>query len=133
MKKRILAAIAAAVVLSGCAPKTSPEMHARHFVYQGMESHDANLIVDKAGSVTSLLPTFQQLYNAGKADRACGRDAAYAQQQATALRSQALAEESTGNFNNHNGQLFSEKRSPREAAILGDDLAQTYLDGFNGK
>ncbi|ALB64957.1 hypothetical protein AFK62_20640 (plasmid) [Cronobacter condimenti 1330] len=126
-------AIVVATALAGCATRTSPEIHARHYVLQGMESHDANMKVDKAGSIAAFLPAFTQVYDQGKADKAQGRDAAWAQQQAKAYRDQAFDVKITSEFGNHRGQFIDDASTPREKRILADDMAQTYLDGFYGR
>ncbi|PUW85897.1 hypothetical protein CCQ26_21850 [Cronobacter sakazakii] len=108
-------------------------MHARHYVLQGMESHDANLRVDKAGSIAAFLPAFTSVYNQGKTDKAQGRDIAWAERQAKAYRDDACGMQTTSEFANHRGQFLDDSTSPREKRMLGDDLAQTYLDGFYGR
>ncbi|EOC1289597.1 Exc2 family lipoprotein [Cronobacter muytjensii] len=126
-------AVVAATMLAGCTARTSPEIHARHYVLQGMESHDANLVVDKSGSIAAFMPVFNQVYAQGKTDKAQGRDVIYAQQQANAWREQAREMKSTSEFANHRGQYSEERASPREQRILAEDLARTYLDGYYGR
>ncbi|EOV0678005.1 Exc2 family lipoprotein [Cronobacter dublinensis] len=126
-------AVTAAVLLAGCATRTSPEIHARHYVLQGMESHDANLRIDKAGSIAAFLPAFTQVYQQGKTDKAQGRDIAFAERQAKAYREDACGIKTTSEFANHRGQFSDDNASPREKRMLADDLAQTYLDGYYGR
>ncbi|ELQ6022577.1 Exc2 family lipoprotein [Cronobacter turicensis] len=125
--------VAVAAVLAGCVTRTSPEIHARHYVLQGMESHDANLRVDTTGSIAAFMPAFTSVYNQGKADKAQGRDAAWAERQAKAYRDNACGIQTASEFANHRGQFSDDNTSPREKRMLGDDLAQTYLDGFYGR
>ncbi|ELY3813329.1 Exc2 family lipoprotein [Cronobacter sakazakii] len=133
MRRYGMVVVAVATLLAGCTARTSPEMHARHYVLQGMESHDANLRVDKAGSIAAFLPAFTSVYNQGKTDKAQGRDIAWAERQAKAYRDDACGMQTTSEFANHRGQFLDDSTSPREKRMLGDDLAQTYLDGFYGR
>ncbi|HAU5440375.1 Exc2 family lipoprotein [Cronobacter sakazakii] len=133
MRRYGMVVVAVATLLAGCTARTSPEMHARHYVLQGMESHDANLRVDKAGSIAAFLPAFTSVYNQGKTDKAQGRDIAWAERQAKAYRDDAYGMQTTSEFANHRGQFLDDNTSPREKRMLGDDLAQTYLDGFYGR
>ncbi|HAU5449469.1 TPA: Exc2 family lipoprotein, partial [Cronobacter malonaticus] len=52
---------------------------------------------------------------------------------AKAYRADAGGMQTTSEFANHRGQFLDDNSSPREKRMLGDDLAQTYLDGFYGR
>lgn len=132
MKKTILAMTV--LCLMGCAAKPSPQAHATHWVLTAMESHDANLRVDKAGSIKSMLPAFESAYAHGKELRSKGGTLAQAQDYARQIQEHAETKATRGsNFSNHKPQTFSNYYSPREAKELGKALAETFLDGFNGK
>lgn len=133
MKKIIIPALSV-LILAGCVSMTPPEAHCRHYVYSVDESHDANLVVDKAGTVKSILPTFNEIYARGKEDKDSGLNRQNALANAQAIRQEFLnLSTSKMTFNQNTSRTYEDYLSPKQAKGLGDALAQTYLDGFDGK
>lgn len=133
MKNMLIAATIAAA-LTGCAERSSPEVNARHYVLTGMESHDANLAVNHAESIKLMLPAFEEVYRAGKADRASGVTQVQALDNAKLLSESVIPSDSVKViYGNHPLQSFGSYLSPREAHLLGLALSRTYFDGYEGK
>ncbi|MEH0884925.1 Exc2 family lipoprotein [Enterobacter sp. UNJFSC 003] len=134
MNGKALAAILAIAVLSGCtSSKTSPERHAYYFV-----SHKSNFI---GGNYTSSVPQnyrlnvpqFRELYAQGKSDRAAGRTPAEASEYAQSIRDQLKKEANTNqSFSGNANDKWSSSMDPSDAILFGNELAATYLDGYNG-
>lgn len=132
--KEIFIAATLAAALTGCAAHSSPEVNARHYVMTGMETHDANLVVNKADSIKAILPVFREAYEAGKADKARGITIQHAMKTADEIRKNAVSSDAINvTFGNNPSTQFESYLSPREAHLLGVALSRTYLDGYDGK
>src|SRR5690606_33082604 len=127
-------AILGIALLSGCtSTKTSPERHAYYFV-----SHKSNFV---GGNFTSSVPQnyrlnvpqFRELYAQGKADRSAGRTAAEASEYAQSIRDQLRKEASTDHaFSGNASDKWTSEMEDKDAILFGNELAATYLDGYNG-
>ncbi|WP_152081309.1 Exc2 family lipoprotein [Enterobacter oligotrophicus] len=134
MNGKMLAAILGIALLSGCtSTKTSPERHAYYFV-----SHKSNFV---GGNFTSSVPQnyrlnvpqFRELYAQGKADRSAGRTAAEASEYAQSIRDQLRKEASTDHaFSGNASDKWTSEMEDKDAILFGNELAATYLDGYNG-
>lgn len=123
-----LGVVFGSLLLVGCAAQTSAQQHARHYVYHYMEAGDANLIVDKSGSVKALQPEFDHIYEAGQKARAAGLTPAQAEAQFITLQMTGKSD-----FSNHEGKTFSRSYSDRELNGLKAEVQATFLDGYYGK
>lgn len=134
MNRKVLAALVGIAFLSGCASsKTAPERHAYYFV-----SHSSNFVGGNFTSNTQQnyrlnVPQFRKLYEQGKTDRKAGRTAAEASQYAQSIRDQLKKSVKTDHsFNGNANDKWSSDMEMKDAILFGNELAASYLDGYNG-
>lgn len=134
MNSKYLAALMAVTVLVGCAnSKTSPERHAYYFV-----SHQSNFVGGNFANSQQLnyrlnVPQFRELYEQGKTDRKAGRTLVEANEYAQSIRDQVLKGVKTNNsFTGNKSDQWSSDMEEKDAKLFGNELAASYLDGYNG-
>lgn len=134
MNGKLIAALMGIALLSGCASsKTAPERHAYYFV-----SHSSNFVGGNFTSNTQQnyrlnVPQFRELYEQGKTDRKAGRTAGEASQYAQSIRDQLKKNVKTDHsFNGNANDKWSSEMEMKDAILFGNELAASYLDGYNG-
>jgi len=134
MNSKYLAALMAVTVLVGCAnSKTAPERHAYYFV-----SHQSNFVGGNFANSQQLnyrlnVPQFRELYEQGKTDRKAGRTLVEANEYAQSIRAQVLKGVKTNNsFTGNKSDQWSSDMEEKDAKLFGNELAASYLDGYNG-
>lgn len=126
---KIIAMMAATFLLAGCtASKPSPERHIIAFTENRPSSLDGNLRYSSSATYRNLLPLFEQAYQKGKTDRLTGRNVAYAINFSTVIKNNVQRNAEV----KYTVPGKPEKADPQVASLLGDELAATYLDGYNG-
>ncbi|MGG2076234.1 Exc2 family lipoprotein [Lelliottia nimipressuralis] len=134
MNSKYLAALMAVTVLVGCAnSKTAPERHAYYFV-----SHQSNFVGGNFANSQQLnyrlnVPQFRELYEQGKTDHKAGRTLVEANEYAQSIRAQVLKGVKTNNsFTGNKSDQWSSDMEEKDAKLFGNELAASYLDGYNG-
>ncbi|MEG5548187.1 Exc2 family lipoprotein [Enterobacter wuhouensis] len=134
MKGKMVAALLGVVIVSGCAStKTSPERHAFYFVSHKSSFIGGNYTSSVSQNYRLNVPQFKELYAQGKSDRAAGRTPDEAREYAQSIREQLKKEANTDqSFTGNPNDKWSSKMEPKDAVLFGNELAATYLDGYNG-
>ena len=115
MNGKVMAALFGIAILSGCASsKTSPERHAFYFVSHQSSFTGGNYTSSVQKNYQLNVAQFRELYARGKADRAEGR-----------TQAQEL-------FAGNTKDKWSSDMDSKDAILFGNELAATYLDGYNG-
>lgn len=134
MNSKYLAALMAVTILVGCAnSKTAPERHAYYFV-----SHQSNFVGGNFANSQQLnyrlnVPQFRELYEQGKTDHKAGRTLVEANEYAQSIRAQVLKGVKTNNsFTGNKSDQWSSDMEEKDAKLFGNELAASYLDGYNG-
>ncbi|RXJ21482.1 Exc2 family lipoprotein [Lelliottia nimipressuralis] len=134
MNSKYLAALMAVTALVGCAnSKTAPERHAYYFV-----SHQSNFVGGNFANSQQLnyrlnVPQFRELYEQGKTDRKAGRTLVEANEYAQSIRDEVLKGVKTNNsFTGNKSDQWSSDMEEKDAKLFGNELAASYLDGYNG-
>jgi len=134
MNGKVIAALVGIALLGGCASsKTAPERHAYYFV-----SHSSNFVGGNFTSNTQQnyrlnVPQFRELYEQGKTDRKAERTAGEASQYAQSIRDQLKKSVKTDHsFNGNANDKWSSDMEMKDAILFGNELAASYLDGYNG-
>ena len=115
------------------AAKTSPERHAFYFVSHQSSFTGGNYTSSVQKNYQLNVAQFRELYARGKADRAEGRTQAEASEYAQSIRDQ-LKENATSQelFAGNTKDKWSSDMDSKDAILFGNELAATYLDGYNG-
>lgn len=131
MKKLILSLVLFS--LAGCSANSSPERHARHFVFNQTEMLSGTMHNNRNAAYAANLPQFKKLYDMGKADKQKGVSQDQALAYADMIRKQAEQPQSTQatNTNNKNDK-WTEDINAKDARLWHNQLADTYLDGYKG-
>ncbi|EGK60526.1 hypothetical protein HMPREF9086_2632 [Enterobacter hormaechei ATCC 49162] len=134
MNVKLIAALFGIAILSGCASsKTSPERHAFYFVSHQSSFTGGNYTSSVQKNYQLNVAQFRELYARGKADRAEGRTQAEASEYAQSIRDQ-LKENAKSQelFAGNAKDKWSSDMDSKDAILFGNELAATYLDGYNG-
>ena len=79
------------------------------------------------------VPQFRELYEQGKTDRKAGRTLVVANEYAQSIRDQVLKGVKTNNsFTGNKSDQWSSDMEEKDAKLFGNELAASYLDGYNG-
>ena len=79
------------------------------------------------------VPQFRELYEQGKTDRAAGRTLSEANQYAQSIRDQLKNKAKTEHaFDGNTADKWTSQMEEKDAVLFGNELATTYLDGYNG-
>jgi len=134
MNGKVLAAMLGIALLSGCtATKTSPERHAYYFVSHKSSFVGGNFTSSVPQNYRLNVPQFRELHERGKTDRATGRTLAEANVYAQSIRDQLKQEAKTDHsFTGNANDKWSSEMEMKDAVLFGNELAATYLDGYNG-
>ncbi|EAA7344326.1 Exc2 family lipoprotein [Salmonella enterica subsp. enterica serovar 1,4,[5],12:i:-] len=127
-------ALATLLLTSACTPKTSVERHARQYVYAADDGFDPNFNVNKADSARMMVPFFRQFRETGEKDRTAGVSQEEAQKKAAEFRSEKFLTSIRGKTT-FAGREYDDSQipSPKKLKALGDAIAETYLDGYEGR
>lgn len=130
----LCAALSGGLLLTSCTPKTSVERHARQYVYAADDGFDPNFRTKKADSARLMVPFLRQFRDAGVKDRAEGLPREEAMKQADEFRSEAFLK-SIQSRERFAGRTYEDSSTPsgKELKSLGDAIAETYLDGYEGR
>ncbi|CZU82487.1 Exc2 family lipoprotein [Enterobacter ludwigii] len=134
MNGKVVAALLGIAVLSGCASsKTSPERHAYYFVSHKTNFTGGNFTSSVSQNYRLNVPQFRELYEQGKTDRAAGRTLSEANQYAQSIRDQLKKQAKTEHaFDGNTEDKWTSQMEEKDAVLFGNELAATYLDGYNG-
>lgn len=134
MNGKLTAVVMAIAILSGCASsKTAPERHAYYFVSHKSNFVGGNFASNQQQNYRLNVPQFRELYEQGKTDRKAGRTASEASQYAQSIRDQLKKSVKTNHsFNGNANDQWSSDMEMKDALLFGNELAASYLDGYNG-
>jgi len=134
MNGKVVAALLGIAVLSGCASsKTSPERHAYYFVSHKTNFTGGNFTSSVSQNYRLNVPQFRELYEQGITDRAAGRTLSEAIQYAQSIRDQLKKQAKTEHaFDGNTADKWTSQMEDKDAVLFGNELAATYLDGYNG-
>ena len=134
MNGKLLAVVMGIAVLSGCAStKTAPERHAYYFVSHKSNFVGGNFASNQQQNYRLNVPQFRELYEQGKTDRKAGRTASEASQYAQSIRDQLKKDVKTNHsFSGNADDKWSSDMEMKDALLFGNELAASYLDGYNG-
>lgn len=130
----LCAVLSGMFLLTACTPKTSVERHARQYVYAADDGFDPNFRTKKADSARLMVPFLQQFRDTGVKDRAEGLPRDEALKRAEQFRSEEFLK-SIQSRERFAGRTYENSSTPsaREIKALGDAIAETYLDGYEGR
>lgn len=134
MNGKVVAALLGIAVLSGCASsKTSPERHAYYFVSHKTNFTGGNFTSSVSQNYRLNVPQFRELYEQGKTDRAAGHTLSEANQYAQSIRDQLKNQAKTEHaFDGNTADKWTSQMEEKDAVLFSNELATTYLDGYNG-
>lgn len=126
--------LSGSLLLTACTPKTSVERHAREYVYAADDSFDPNFRTKKADSAMLMVPFLQQFRDTGVKDRAEGLPRDEALKKTGQFRSEEFLK-SIQSRERFAGRTYenSSAASAKELKALGNAIAGTYLDGYEGR
>ncbi|MGU3412654.1 Exc2 family lipoprotein [Enterobacteriaceae bacterium C23F] len=131
MKK--LMTIVVAISLAGCAAKSAPEKHAWYFSQHTTGTLNGNFVTPRNKIYSMNLPQFKTVYQQGVADKASGKDKAYANAYAASIRKEAeKPHQMDMTFTSNTSDKWQSTVEYKDAQLWFDELAKTYLDGYNG-
>ncbi|EMQ4188955.1 MULTISPECIES: Exc2 family lipoprotein [Serratia] len=121
-------------VLCACAgPQGSVKTHARHASYQLAQAHfDPNTRSAISDNNQRLVAFFEQFYQAGKSDKACGVSREQAEKRIAGFRHpdfMPISEQKSTFIN----QVYSSDIPKQQRDILIDNGIATYWDGYEGR
>lgn len=130
----LCAALSGGLLLMACTPKTSVERHARQYVYAADDGFDPNFRTKKADSARLMVPFLRQFRDAGVKDRAEDLPRDEALKKTEQFRSEAFLK-SIQSRERFAGRTYEDSSAPsaKELKALGDAIADTYLDGYEGR
>lgn len=130
MKKIIMVVMAVALV--GCTAQTSPQRHAKNVASHVDETMNGNMRTDRNGIYQMVLPKFIEIYAQGKTDRAKGATEQQAKDYAQAVRKEAHKQNTVeSRFSGSPQVVEKDEASEKESLLWYNNLADTYLDGYN--
>ncbi|NTZ44243.1 MULTISPECIES: Exc2 family lipoprotein [Lelliottia] len=134
MNGKIMAVVMGIALLSGCSStKTAPERHAYYFVSHKSTFVGGNFTSNQQQNYRLNVPQFRELYEQGKTDRKAGRIASEASQYAQSIRDQLKKSVKTNHsFSGNANDKWSSDMEMKDAILFGNELAASYLDGYNG-
>ncbi|HAS1784345.1 TPA: hypothetical protein I4G64_05650 [Enterobacter cloacae] len=134
MNGKAVAAILGIAILSGCtSSKPSPDRHAFYFVSHQSSFTGGNYASDVQKNYRLNVAQFRELYARGRADRTEGRTQEEAHQYAQSIRDQLKENaKSQESFAGNAKDKWTSAMDEKDAALFGNELAATYLDGYNG-
>lgn len=131
MKKTLT--IALSLALCACTPaKTSPQQHARHYIFATSHDSDPQFRMLVADSIKNAVPMFDYFYQLGKEDKQAGKDRATADQRIAYFHSDEFLTKAgrTSQFINH---TYQEGRDKRNEQIFVQEITGAYWDGYEGR
>lgn len=131
-------ALSATLLLTACTPETSAERHARQYVYAADDGFDPNFRIQKADSTRMMVPFFRQFRDMGVKDRVAGLSREDALKRAAQFRDREfLASVQSGIQSQEKfaGRVYNDSSTPSAEVLkaLGEAIAGTYLDGYDGR
>ncbi|EBO9513635.1 Exc2 family lipoprotein [Salmonella enterica] len=126
--------LSGSLLLTACTPKTSVERHARQYVYAADDGFDPNFRTKKADSARLMVPFLQQFRDTGVKDRVEGLSRDEALKRAEQFRSEEFLR-SIQSRERFAGRTYEDSSTPSAKGLktLGDAIADTYLDGYQGR
>lgn len=120
------------LVLGGCTSTlSSPERHAKHFVYASSQDFDPNFRTRMQESVRTTVPFFDQIYQLGQKDKAAGLN----RDQATKRAEYFYGDEFLDGIqrkDNFAGKSYSQLQTQKWRMLMSKEAAGAYMDGYNG-
>lgn len=134
MKGKRVAVMMGILVLTGCAnTKTAPERHAYYFIGHKSNFVGGNFANNQQQNYRLNVPQFREIYAQGKADRTAGRTSAEAAEYAQSIRDQVKQNVTTNHsFTGNASDKWTSDMELKDAILFGNELAASYLDGYNG-
>lgn len=130
MKKIVIMVMAVALV--GCAAQTSPQRHAKNFAMHAEETLNGNMRTDRNGMYQQVLPKFNNIYTQGKMDRAKGMSEQEVRAYAETVRREAQKTNVVeSRFTGSPQVVEQDEASMKDSVLWYNNLADTYLDGYN--
>lgn len=130
--------LSAVLMVSACTPKTSVERHARQYVYAADDGFDPNFRIQKADSTRMMVPFFRQFRDMGGKDRVAGLSREDALRRAAQFRDEeflASVQSEIQSQEKFAGRVYNNSSTPSSEVLkaLGEAIAGTYLDGYEGR
>ncbi|MEE4411950.1 MULTISPECIES: Exc2 family lipoprotein [unclassified Serratia (in: enterobacteria)] len=122
------------VLIAGCSSSmSSPERHAKHFIYTSDDGFDPNFATRKQQSVKFATPFFDQFWEEGKKDREKGLTKEDVKQRVNYFSSDEFFN-SFQNISMFAGKAYDRtSRSLKWRKAMSEAASSTYLDGYEGR
>lgn len=136
MKKKLLihagGFLTLILVLGGCTSTlSSPERHAKHFVYASNNDSDPNFRTRMQESVRMSVPFFEQFYLLGQKDNAAGINHDQAKKRAEYFYGDEFLD-SIQRKDDFAGKSYSQLQTQKWRMLMSKEAAGAYMDGYNG-
>lgn len=132
---RILTVLLMVTGIAACAPQSSAERHARQYANVLANSNfDPNFVINKTDTTQGVMAWLKDYHEKGAKDKASGLSRVAAQQNASQFRSDNYVK-SLNLTNTSNGKEFAgiADSNPKVLKAMGEAIAATYMDGYEGK
>lgn len=120
------------LLLGGCTSTlSSPERHAKHFVYASNNDSDPNFRTRMQESVRISVPFFDQIYQLGRKDKAAGIN----HDQAKMRTEYFYGDEFLDGIQRQEdfaGRSYSQSQTQKWRMLMSQEAAGAYMDGYNG-
>lgn len=128
------ALITALFTLSACTfPMTSPERHAKKFIYASDDGFDPNYKMHKYQSIKMAVPLFNQFWLEGKKDKESGVPKEEANKRITYFSSDDFFN-SMQSLNTFAGKTYKAATpTPKWRKAMSEAAAGAYRDGYEGR
>jgi len=129
----LVTVLAVTLAITGCAPKTSPERHARQYIKATSDDLNPNFVVKKTDSIRMMVPFFEQFYEVGAKDKAAGISPDEALQRANYFQSEEFLQ-SIKSQETFAGKTYTSSglKSAQEQKSMGEAISGAYMDGYHG-
>lgn len=120
------------LVLGGCTSTlSSPERHAKHFVYASNSDSDPNFRTRMQESVRTSVPFFEQIYQLGQKDNAAGINHDQAKKRAEYFYGDDFLD-GIQRKEDFAGKSYSQLQTQKWRMLMSQEAAGAYMDGYNG-
>lgn len=132
-KTKVMTGIFLSLILAGCVTQTSPERHSMYFARHDPTMTGGNYVSSPTYTAKLNLPVYQKIYKQGQDAKSRGVSKEHAMRFADDIYQSAVKStvwnQSFMNLKDHKTPMDPDERA---AALWGQTLKDTYLDGYNG-
>lgn len=120
------------LLLGGCTSMlSSPERHAKHFVYASNNDSDPNFRTRMQESVRISVPFFDQIYQLGRKDKAADINHDQAKKRSEYFYGDEFLD-GIQRKDNFAGKSYSQSQTQKWRMLMSQEAAGAYMDGYNG-